>query len=204
MLDLLVDDRLEHARTHRDGLPCDPDLGLPPHHRAAGRLVAQVEARQHVHERAHTLALELHRGGLELALVRLLHVDLQLETAERERHVDSRRPPVRVVDVEALDTGHRLRHRLRVVEHLPHDRARSRERPLALDVHATCTSARERSGCSISSQTRLYGFQLSCTIASPLPRSASWIAAQTAWMPAPPPSPIPFVPSGVKGEALSM
>ena len=38
----------------------------------------------------------------------------------------------------------------------------------------------------------------------PALRSASWIAAQTAWMAAPPPSPIPFVPSEVNGDGLSM
>ena len=53
--------------------------------------------------------------------------------------------------------------------------------------------------CS-SRQTRWYGLWLSVTIAP----VASWIAAQTAWIPAPPPSPMPFVPSGVNGDGLSI
>src|SRR5262249_1453318 len=150
--------------------------------------------------------LHLEQGMLGLALLELLHVDLHAQPTEAERDLHVRRPVGVVVHVEALDAGHRLRHRRWIVQDLPDRRARRGERALALEVHASTTPTCERvlSGCWSISQTRLYGFQLSTTIALPLPRSASCSAAHTAWMLAPPPSPMPFVPSGVKGDALSM
>ena len=42
------------------------------------------------------------------------------------------------------------------------------------------------------------------TIGAPRGASASCSAAQTAWIPAPPPSPMPFVPSGVNGDGDSI
>ena len=53
-------------------------------------------------------------------------------------------------------------------------------------------------------QTRSGGLCESVTTAGfPTRRSASWIAAQIAWIAAPPPSPIPFVPSEENGDGLS-
>src|SRR5262249_51564326 len=145
--------------------------------------------------------LQLREVGL--ALLDLLHVDLHAQAAEPERDLHVRSPVVLVVDVEALDPRHRLRHRRRVVEDAPHRRARGRERPLARDVHDSVTVTFAPSVPSSICQTRWYGLQLSLTSAPPFARSASWTAAQTAWIPAPPPSPMPFVPSGVNGDALS-
>ena len=45
--------------------------------------------------------------------------------------------------------------------------------------------------------------QLRQTVGLPRDESASCKAAQTAWMPAPPPSPMPFAPSGVYGDGDS-
>ena len=105
----------------------------------------------------------MHRRELGLALLGLLHVDLHLQAAEAERDLHVRGPALVVVDVEALDAGHRLRHRGRIVQHLPHGRARRVEHALALDVHASdhLDDARAARGCSSISQTRWYGFQLS-------------------------------------------
>src|SRR5438067_8599221 len=99
----------------------------------------------------------------------LFRSHLHLEAAEPERDLHVRGPAPLVVDVEALDARHRLRHRRRVVQDLPHGRPRRRERALALEVHVrpTLTSSRVRSGCWSSSQTRRYGLWLSQTIASP-------------------------------------
>src|SRR5205085_12479586 len=100
---------------------------------------------------------------------------------------------------EPLDSGHRPPHRRRVVQAPPHRVLRRLEAPLALDPHRLSTVTPPSSPWR-SSQTRWYGLQLRVIV---LP-SASWSAEHTAWMPAPPPSPIPFAPSGVKGDSDSM
>ncbi len=64
--------------------------------------------------------------------------------------------------------------------------------------------ARLASGSRSSSNTRCGGLQESETIGAPAGLSASWSAAQIAWIAAPPPSPIPFVPSGVNGDGDSI
>src|SRR5213082_1265846 len=118
-----------------------------------------------------------------------------------------RAPVLVVLDVERLHAGHGLGHLRRIVQDLPDRRQRRLELPLAGDLHrlSTLTSFLVSAGlCSIS-QTRWYGLQLRHTIGPP-PRlpSAFCSAAQTAWIPAPPPSPIPFAPSGVNGDSDSM
>src|SRR5712691_10967239 len=158
VLHLLVHDWLEHALAHRADGACDLHLGRPQHLRARAG-VAELELRDHVHHRPDTLALDVHRGVLEVALLGLVHVDLHLQAAEAERDLHVRRPAPLVVHVEALDAGHRRRHRRGVVQHLPDRRARRVERALSLDDHAstTCTRSRVLSGCSSISQTRWYG-----------------------------------------------
>src|SRR5207249_7968123 len=123
-----------------------------------------------------------------LALLELLEADAHPQAAEPERDLDVRLPVPLVGDVEALDAGHRLRHRGGVVQHLPHSRARRVEAPVALDPHRLSTATPPGPSLRSSSQTRWYGLQLRVIV---LP-SASCSAEQTAWMPAPPPSPIPF------------
>src|SRR5579884_2380835 len=201
---LLVHDRLQHALSHRADRTGDAHLGRPVH-RAAALSVAQPKRRLHVQHRADAASADLQLRELGLALLDLVHVDLHLQPAEAEWDLHVRGPAAVVVYVEALHSGHRLRHRRGVVEHAPDVRPRRREGALAGDVHASVTCTRPPAPCgSLSiSQTRWYGLALSQTIAPPLSRNASWIAAHTAWMPAPPPSPIPFVPSGVNGEGLS-
>ena len=90
--------------------------------------VGERERRLHVHDRADAVALDRELRELRLALLDLLHVDLHLQAAEAERDLHVRRPAPVVVDVEALDAGHRLRHRRRVVQHLPHRRRAARRR----------------------------------------------------------------------------
>ena len=63
-------------------------------------------------------------GELGRALLGLVHVDLHLQAAEPERDLHVRRPALLVVHVEALDAGHRLRHRRRVVQHVARPPAR--------------------------------------------------------------------------------
>src|SRR5262249_38621722 len=106
-----------------------------------------------------------------------------------------------------LDAGHQLRHLLGIVEHVPDDLRRGVEVLDSLRLHGSTTSTRpfDSSGNEIRRQTRSGGVWLAVSTASiPEARSASWIAAQTAWIPAPPPSPMPFVPRSLKGEGLSM
>ena len=77
----------------------------------------------------------------------------------------------------------------------------------SFDLHVLSTSTRAllSSGFVINRHTRSAGLWLSETTPGiPALRSASWMAAQTAWMAAPPPSPIPFVPSEENGDGLSM
>src|SRR5205814_1176542 len=93
------------------------------------------------------------RRVLELAFVDLLHVDLHLQAAEAERDLDVRGPAPFVVHLEALDTGHRRRHRRRVVHHLPDRRARRIERALALHVHRSATSTMSPSACAVAPMT---------------------------------------------------
>ena len=155
VLHLLVHDRLQDALAHRADRPEDLHLGAPRHRRAAAVRVGERERRLHVHDRADAVALDRELRELRLALLDLLHVDLHLQAAEAERDLHVRRPVPVVVDVEALDAGHRLRHRRRVVQHLPDRRARRVEVALAGDVHAFAS-------CS-SRQTRWYGLWLSVT-----------------------------------------
>src|SRR3954453_6989088 len=84
LLDLLVDDRLQHALAHRADGAGDADVGLPGHRRVLA-LAAQGERGLHVHERADALALGAHRRVLERALVEILERDRHLEAAEAER-----------------------------------------------------------------------------------------------------------------------
>src|SRR5207248_287718 len=111
-----------------------------------------------------------------------------------------------VLDLEALDAGKQLRHLRRVVEHVPDELRRRVELPGALDLHSlTSTSAAVSSGLVSIRHTRSGGLWESATTAFvPACRNASWIAAQIAWIAAPPPSPIPFVPSEENGDGLSM
>ena len=150
--------------------------------------------------------LAFRRRELGLALLRLLEVDLHAQAAQAERDDDPRGPVRVVVDVEALDARHQLRHALRVVEHLPHHRPRRRERARPVDLHrcSTDTPARDASGSRSRSHTRFGGLCEVATIGLPAERSASWIAAHTVCMGAPPPSPMPFVPSGVNGDGDSI
>src|SRR5262249_11565267 len=153
-----------------------------------------LERGVHVQHRADALALDLQGRELELPLLDLVHVDLHLQATEAEWDLDVRRPAPVVVDVERLDARHRLRERGRVVQDVPDRAARRLERALARDIHVPTpvTRAPASAGLFSISHTRWYGFALSHTLAPPRPRSASCTAAHTAWMPAPPPSPIPF------------
>src|SRR6476619_3067716 len=204
MLHLLVDDRLEHALAHRADGAGDADVGLPVHLRRAS-LVAEVEGGGHAQDRADAVALDREARELGLALLSLLHVHRHAERAESERDLHVGAPAALVLDVEALDARHRRGHRGRVVEDVPDGGARRLEGALAGDPQRDSTATRLRlsSGSESSSQTRWYGLQLSYTIGFPRGRSASCNAAQTAWIPAPPPSPMPFVPSEVNGDGLS-
>src|SRR5260370_34473775 len=168
VLHLLIDDRLEHALPHRADPAGDAHLRRPLHARALAG-VRELELRDHVHHRADSLTLDVHRRELGLALLGLLHVDLHLEAAEAERDLHVRGPALLIVDVEALDTGHRRGHRRRIVQDLPDRLPRRVEDALALDDHAstTCTRAPACSGCESISHTRRYGFELSHTIAPP-------------------------------------
>ena len=174
VLHLLVHDRLQDALAHRADRPEDLHLGAPRHRRAAAVRVGERERRLHVHHRADAVALDRELRELRLALLDLLHVDLHLHAAEAERDLHVRRPVPVVVDVEALDAGHRLRHRLRVVQHLPDRRARRLEGALAGDVHALAS-------CS-SRQTRWYGLWLSVTTCAGrvLDRGADRVDARAA------------------------
>ena len=116
----------------------------------------EVELRLHVHDRADAVALRVQLRELGLALLDLLEVDRHPQAAEPERDLHLRLPVPVVLDLEALDARHQLRHLRRVVEHLPDDLARRGELLRALDLHAgtTFTLARVDSGsCSID-QTR--------------------------------------------------
>jgi len=118
--------------------------GIAPPDPGAVRSMAakDAEIRKRQQDRADAQALDVHRSELQVALLRLLHVDLHLQAAEPERDLHVRRPAPLVVHVEALDARHRLRHRGGIVQHLPHGLARRREVPFALDVHALATSTR--------------------------------------------------------------
>ena len=119
--------------------------------------------RLHVHDRADAVALRVQRRELRLALLDLLEVDRHAQAAEPERDLHLRRPVPVVLDLEALDARHQLRHLRGVVQHLPDDVARRGQLLRPLDLHAatTATLARVASGsCSID-QTRWYGLQLS-------------------------------------------
>src|SRR5437763_1514698 len=112
-----------------------------------------------------------------------------------------------VLDVERRHSGHQLRHLLRIVEHVPDHLRRRVELADTLELHCDTNSTRrlDSSGLVISRQTRSGGLWLSVTTASiPAERRASWMAAHTAWMPAPPPSPMPFVPRSLNGDGLSI
>ena len=169
VLDLLVDDRLEHALPHRADRAGELDVRRPVHRRAALGGVAELERRDHAQHRADALALDVQLRELGLALVGLLHVDLHLQAAEPERDLDVGGPAQRVVHVEALDAGHRLRHRGWIVQHAPHRRARCSEDAVAGDVHASTTDTRPPADAGLvsSSHTRWYGFALSHTTALP-------------------------------------
>jgi hypothetical protein len=146
VLHLLVHDRLEDALAHRADRPEDLDLGAPLHRRGAAGRVGERERRLHVHDRADAVALDRELRELRLALLELLHVDLHLHAAEAERDLHVRRPVPVVVDVEALDARHRLRHRLGIVQHLPDRGPRRGEGALAGDIHepVSCSSRQTR------------------------------------------------------------
>src|SRR5262249_46814307 len=150
--------------------------------------------------------LRAQAGELELARLGLREVDRHREAAEPERDLHLRLPVLWILDLERLDAGHQLGHLLGVVQDLPDDLAAGPDRPLPVDLHAgaTSTPARLAPGSRRSSKTRWGGLHESETIGAPAVFSASCRAAQIAWMAAPPPSPIPFVPSGVNGEGDSI
>ena len=153
--DLLVDDRLQHALAHRADRAGDLHVGLPAHRRAGAGL-GEVELRLHVHDRADAVALRVQGGELRRALLDLLEVDRHPQPAEPERNLHLRLPVPVVLDLEALDAGHQLRHLGRVVQHLPDDGARRRQllRPLDLHAGATETFVRVDSGSWSIDQTR--------------------------------------------------
>src|SRR5262249_42889848 len=161
--------------------------------------LVEREPRRHVHDRPHAVALRVQRRELRGALLELLEVDRHLQAAEPEGNLHLGPPVLVVLDLEALDTRHQLRHLGRVVDHVPDRLPRRVELLRATDIHLEITStlARVESGSWSISHTRWYGLQESYTIGRPAGRSASWIAEQMQWMPPPPPSPIPLVPSGV-------
>src|SRR3954447_2044729 len=203
---LLVDDRLEHTLPHRSDGAEDVDVRFPVHFRPAVGL-AQAERGVHVHDRPDAVPFRVQLGELGLALLHLLEVDRHAQAAEPERDLDVRTPVPVVLDVERLDTRHRLGHLRRIVQDAPDRRPRCVELSLAGDLHrlSTLTSLRVSAGFCRNSQTCWYRLQLRQTI-GPSPRlpRAFCSAAQTAWIPAPPPSPIPFAPSGVNGDSDSM
>src|SRR5258708_12705328 len=188
VLHLLIDDGLEPSLSHRADGAGDAHLRRPLHARTLAG-VCELELRDHVHHRADSLALDVHGGELGLALLGLLHVDLHLEAAEAERDLHVRSPPLLIVDVEALDAGHRRGHRRGIVQDLPDGLPRSVEDALALDDHAstTCTRAPACSGCQSISPTRRDGFELSHTIPSPCPRTTPRSPPQPPSLPPPPP-----------------
>ena len=158
LVDLLPDDRLQHALAHRPDRPGDRDVRRPEH-AGAGLGVLERERGLHVHHRPDALALRVQARELELALLRLLEVDRHRERAEPERHLDLRVPVPVVLELERLHAGHQPGHLGRVVEDVPDDGARGGEVALALDLHAgtTCTRSREAAGSRSSSQTRWGG-----------------------------------------------
>src|SRR5207245_11813852 len=72
---------------------------------------------------------------LELPFLALLEVNAHLQAARTERDLEIRAPVPLVLDVERLDTRHRLREPGRIVQHFPNGLARGRELPLAFDSH---------------------------------------------------------------------
>ena len=156
VLHLLVHDRLQDALAHRADRPEDLHLGAPRHRGAALGGVGERERRLHVHHRADAVALDRELRELRLALLDLLHVDLHLQAAEAERDLHVRRPAPVVVDVEALDARHRLRHRRGVVQHLPDGRraARRRSRSPETFTPAPPAAAARRAGTGCGCRSR--------------------------------------------------
>src|SRR3954467_8420049 len=145
--DLLVDDRLEHTLPHRSDGTEDVDVRFPVHFRPAVRL-AQAERGVPVHARPAALPLRVPLGDLGLAPLHLLEVDRHAQAAEPERDLDVRTPVPVVLDVERLDTRHRLGHLRRIVQDAPDRRPRRVELSLAGDLHrlSTLTSLRVSPG----------------------------------------------------------
>jgi hypothetical protein len=85
-----------------------------------------VELRLHVHDRADALPFRVQLGELRRALLDLVEVDRHPQPTEPERDLHLRLPVALVLDLEALDARHQLRHLRRIVEDLPDDVSRSR------------------------------------------------------------------------------
>src|SRR5437588_11076799 len=135
MRHLLIDDGLEHALAHRADGSRDLHVGFPLY-RGPALGLAQGERSLHVHDRADAVALARQLREVRLTLLELLHAHLHLQATEAERDLHVRGPVAIVLDVEALDARHRLRHRGRIVEYAP-DRVTGRvELLLAFDLHA--------------------------------------------------------------------
>src|SRR5215813_12757154 len=204
---LLVDDRLEDALAHAADRARDMDVGDPLHARAVALERCEVELGVHPDDRAHALAARVQLRVLDRALVGLLELGPQLQAAHAQRHFDVRRPVLVVLDLEPFDARQQLRDARGVHEDVPDGLRRGVELLGSFDLHVLSTSTRAllSSGFAINRHTRSAGLWLSETTPGiPALRSASWMAAQTAWMAAPPPSPIPFVPSEENGDGLSM
>src|SRR6266536_1115766 len=204
--DLLVDDRLEDPLPHAPDRAGDADVRLPAHVRPFA-VRCEVELGLHRDDRADALALRAQLRVFDRSLLDLLELEVELQPAHPERDLDRGRPVPVVLDLEALDPGEQLRHLRGVVEDVPDELRRRVELPRAFDLHCCVTSTRAAvsSGAWSIRQIRSGGLWESLTTAGlPAWRRASWIAAQIAWIAAPPPSPIPFVPSEENGDGLSM
>src|SRR5207302_632391 len=190
-------DRLEDTLAHAADRAGDVDVRDPFHARplAVGR---EVELGVHADDGADPLAAGVELRVLDRALFGLPEVELQLQAAHAERHLHVRRPVPVVLHLETFDPRKQLREPGRVHQDIPDDLHRRVELLDSFDLHVLTTSTRAllSSGFVINRHTRWAELWLSETTPGiPALRSASWIAAQTAWMAAPPPSPIPFVPS---------
>ena len=120
--------RLEAGPVERAQQAAELDLRAPAHPRALRRL-AEVEAGRHRDLRAHARALRVQARSL--GWTPLGELELQRHGGPlAERRGDGRGPPVRALDLDALDPRDHAREQLRVGQGLEHGLARRRERAL--------------------------------------------------------------------------
>ena len=94
-----------------------------------------MELGLHADDRADALALGAQLRVLDRPLLELLELELELQPAHAERHLDGRRQ-CRSSWISKLSTpGQQLRHLARVLEDVPHELRRGVELPCPFDFH---------------------------------------------------------------------